>query len=120
VVRQRRDSSPKGGAGLGEAVRRHLGVTILRELPADADTNGSRAPRHHGVPGAREEAAAGFPLLFGVGLPALREGLARGVGRRAAAVQALFRLVAVLPDTNFLHRGGGGGLAFTHSGKSSL
>lgn len=104
-----------GGADLGEAVRHHFGAAILRELPADAGTNGARAARRHGVPGAREEAAAGFPHLFGVALPALHESLARGAERRAAMVQALFRLVAVLPDTNLLHRGGASGLAFART-----
>jgi triphosphoribosyl-dephospho-CoA synthase len=99
------------GDALGAAVQRHFGAA-LRELPAAPESHGSRAVRLHGVAGARGEALAGFPHLFGVALPVLRSSLARGAGRRRAALQALNALVAELPDTNLLHRGGAGGLAF--------
>ncbi|MBI5068587.1 MAG: triphosphoribosyl-dephospho-CoA synthase [Deltaproteobacteria bacterium] len=102
------------GDDLGAAVRRHFGAA-LRDLPPDPRSHGSRAARHHGLPGARDEALAGFPHLFGVALPALRSCLARGAGRRRAALQALYALVAALPDTNLLHRGGAGGLAFAQA-----
>jgi triphosphoribosyl-dephospho-CoA synthase len=88
----------------------------LRELPAAEGTHGAAVARRHGVGGARAEAAAGFPHLFEVALPALRGALRRGAGRRAAAVQALLATVAVLPDTNLLWRGGPAGLAFARAG----
>jgi len=102
------------GDGLGAAVQRHFGAA-LRALPADPASHGSRASRRHGLPGARDQARAGFPHLFGVALPALRGCLARGAGRQRAALQALFGLVAALPDTNLLHRGGAEGLAFAQA-----
>jgi triphosphoribosyl-dephospho-CoA synthase len=100
---------------LGAAVRRHFGEAIRRELPASPRSHGGQAARLHGVGGAREEAAAGFPHVFALALPALRRALASGAGRRAAAVEGLFHLVAALPDTNLLHRGGAGGLAFARA-----
>jgi len=102
------------GDGLGEAVRRHFGEA-LDALPSDPASHGTRASQRHRLPGARDQARAGFPGLFEVALPAFREGLACGAGRQAAALQALFRLVAVLPDTNLLHRGGREGLAFAQA-----
>jgi triphosphoribosyl-dephospho-CoA synthase len=68
--------------------------------------------RRHGTGGARLEAAGGFPHLFEVALPELEGSLRRGAGRRAAAVQCLLSLIATLPDTNLLWRGGAPGLAF--------
>jgi triphosphoribosyl-dephospho-CoA synthase len=69
--------------------------------------------RRFGAGGAPAEAAAGFPGIYEVGLPALRQG-ARKVPRdaEAARVEACFALIAALDDTNLLHRGGLAGLGF--------
>ncbi|HET8541270.1 MAG TPA: triphosphoribosyl-dephospho-CoA synthase MdcB [Anaeromyxobacter sp.] len=101
---------PWAGDALSRAVRERWGDAIRRLAPA-AGSHGAAARRAHGVPGAREEAARGFPHVFEVGLPALEASLRRGASWNAARVQALFALVARLPDTNLLHRGGAGGLA---------
>ena len=105
-----------GRAAAGDALGREVASAFgpaLREAPGRAPaSHGAAVARWHGTGGAREEAAAGFPHLFGVALPALEEGLARGAGWRAAAAQALLSLVAALPDTNLLWRGGAEGLAF--------
>lgn len=79
---------------------------------ADDQTNGSRACRRYAVGGARGEAAMGFPHVFDVGLPALQSARERGVSERAARVQAFFSILAVLDDTNLLHRGHASGLAY--------
>ncbi len=73
-------------------------------------TNGQKAARAHGLRSALEEAALGFPAVFDVALPALQAALLAGVGERAARVQALFATMAVLDDTNLVHRGGLAGL----------
>lgn len=78
-------------------------------LPA---SNGQRVAQRFGMRSAAEEAAQGFPTLFGVTLPALQAALAGGATERAARVQALFATMAVLDDTNVVHRGGIGGLRF--------
>jgi triphosphoribosyl-dephospho-CoA synthase len=66
----------------------------------------------HAVGGAQGEAAAGFPSIYGIGLPAYRAALAQGGSANQARIQAFFALVAQLADTNLLHRGGAGGLAY--------
>lgn len=76
------------------------------------DSHGEAAIRRHGAFGARSHAAAGFPLLRDVVLPAL----SCGADPRRARVQALFAAMAVMDDTNLLHRGGTAGLAFVQAG----
>lgn len=81
---------------------------------ADDASHGSRACRRYAVGGARGEAAMGFPHVFDVGLPALRAARAAGASERAARAQAFFAILAVLDDTNLLHRGHASGLAYAH------
>jgi triphosphoribosyl-dephospho-CoA synthase len=102
-------------AALRDEVRHAFGRAIRRDLPRAATSHGAVVARRHGVGGARAEAAAGFPHLFEVALPALDGALARGTPRRAAAVEALLAAVAELPDTNLLWRGGPAGLAFARA-----
>ena len=61
-------------------------------------SHGRVASRRFGARGARGEAAAGFPHVTKIALPALRAGV--------AAPDVLLRLVATLDDTCVLHRGG--------------
>jgi len=105
-------------ATLGDTVRRHWGEAIVRPaIVAEAapPSHGMRVAQCYGIGGARAEAAAGFPHVFGVGLPAFEHSLARHGDRRRAAVQCFFNLVAQLPDTNLLHRGGAEGLRFAQT-----
>lgn len=99
------------GSALADTVRAAYGDAVRRLAPAPG-SHGAAAARAHGVPGAREEAALGFPHVFEVGLPALEASLRRGAARNEARIQCLFALVARLPDTNLVHRGGPEGLAF--------
>jgi len=69
-----------------------------------ASTHGERVLLRHAIPGAREHAASGFPVLRTVTFPALRLGLRRG-DRQLALLHALIATIAVLPDTNIVHRG---------------
>lgn len=78
-------------------------------------SNGQRVAQHYGMRGAGEEAAQAFPTLFEVTLPALQAAWASGATVRAARVQALFATMAVLDDTNNVHRGGIEGLRFVQS-----
>lgn len=87
----------------------------LLQAPLDAGSPGQRARVRHAVPGVREQAAAGFPLLREVAVPVLRAALADGLPRDAALLQTLMQLVAVTDDLNLLHRGGGDGLAFAQA-----
>ncbi|WP_395849897.1 triphosphoribosyl-dephospho-CoA synthase MdcB [Cystobacter fuscus] len=106
------------GAALGEAVRERWGRALIEAGHAARhdDSHGARAIRRYHVRGAREEASEGFPLVFTTALPALDGVLARTGCLERAMVQALFALMAVLPDTNLLHRGGAAGLDFVRDG----
>jgi triphosphoribosyl-dephospho-CoA synthase len=73
-------------------------------------SHGATATRQHGLRSAGAEAALGFPVLFETTLPALRSGLQSGATPAAARLQALFETIAVLDDTNLVHRGGLAGL----------
>ena len=103
---------PPTPGSLGAFVRHRWGNDILRG-PVPRQSHGTRVLRRYGAGGARAEAAAGFPCVYGVGLPAWRRGhrLADGDGN-AARVQAVFALIATVNDTNLLHRGGAEGLRF--------
>lgn len=84
----------------------------LRATPATWDSHGGSASRRFGVGGATAEAAAGFPTVCEYGLPALRRGRLLAPGDPVAArVHCFFALLAVVDDTNLLHRGGAAGLA---------
>ena len=106
----REAAMPVSAKTLAGIVRRRWAPSIL-DGPIPLDSHGSAALLRFGAGGAREQAATGFPHAVDVGLPALRLGrtLAPGDGE-AARVQAFFALLACLPDTNLLHRGGSAGL----------
>ncbi len=78
-------------------------------------SNGQRAAQRYGMRSAGDEAAQAFPTLFDVTLPALYCALDAGACARAARVQALFATMAVLDDTNNVHRGGLAGLRFVQA-----
>lgn len=72
----------------------------------EMETTGLRLYHTHCLAGVRGEAAAGFPAVFEVGFPALRQWLARGICENDAALAALLHLIAAVADTNLIHRGG--------------
>jgi triphosphoribosyl-dephospho-CoA synthase len=97
---------------LGATVTRLWGGSILGG-PVLLHSHGMRAHRRFGAGGARAEAANGFPSVYQVGLPALhRAALVAPGDAEAARVEACFALIAVVEDTNLLHRGGLDGLMF--------
>jgi triphosphoribosyl-dephospho-CoA synthase len=96
---------------LGAHVRTRWGEEVLAHR-RDPASHGSHATRRLGMGGAQAEAAAGFPSVYAVALPAWRRVREAGGDANAAAVHALFALVAVIDDTNLVHRGGEAGLQF--------
>ncbi|GJE81132.1 triphosphoribosyl-dephospho-CoA synthase MdcB [Methylorubrum thiocyanatum] len=104
---------PRPAAGaLGGFVRERYGAAIL-DGPVLLHAAGARVRRRHGVGGAPAEAAAGFPSVYRIGLPALRRGrAAQPCDEEAARVETCLALIAHVEDTNLLHRGGPDGLAF--------
>ena len=109
---------------LGEPASQQLG-TLVAEAWGDAlldaaastraDSHGLRVRRTLGLPGAREQAANGFPVLFGTTLPALQEARRRLGSDARALLHALIATIAVLPDSNLAHRGGRGGLEWARA-----
>ncbi|WP_429232469.1 triphosphoribosyl-dephospho-CoA synthase [Inquilinus ginsengisoli] len=92
-----------------DIVARRWGDAILRG-PIPLRSHGTDVLRRFGAGGARVEAAAGFPLVREIGLPALHQGRALAREEGAARIQAFFALMAEVEDTNLLHRGGAAGL----------
>lgn len=97
-------------ATLREALVGHWGAALADRARALPASHGVAAVQRHRVRGANEEAAAGMPVLFEVALPALQRRLDEGHGWREARLEALFHVMAVLDDTNLVHRGGLAGL----------
>lgn len=101
---------------LGRLVAAKWGVNILlagvqdqvRHL--DTPTHGRRVKDAFGLPGAREQASEGFPVLFWTTLPQLRWALSEGLSAEQAQLHALVCTIGKLPDTNLAHRGGLKGL----------
>ena len=83
----------------GGDLRRHA-------LAADGSSHGGRVRQTSGLGGVREEAAAGFPLVFDLALPHLREVADAGLTADAARVETIFVLMRAAADTNVLYRGG--------------
>ena len=95
----------------GEALAERAKATRL----AAPTSNGQRVAQRYGLRSAGDEAARAFPTLFDTTLPALQAALSWGASARAARVQALMATMAVLDDTNVVHRGGLEGLRFVQS-----
>ena len=110
-------------ASLSKLVIDHWAAAICMAdadaLPV-ADSNGARACRTFAVGGARGEAAAGFPHVFQIGLPALHAVLRDGGTREMAECQAFFAIMQGLDDTNLLHRGGATGLAYARDAAAAF
>lgn len=96
---------------LGELVAREWSEAIMAAAPSAPPSNGGRVRAALGLPGAREHAAGGLPVLFDITLPALRHARAALGDTPAASLHALMSTAAVLPDTTLAHRGGLAGLA---------
>ncbi|GKS83543.1 triphosphoribosyl-dephospho-CoA synthase MdcB [Acidovorax sp. SUPP1855] len=108
-----REGTPLQPAALREALRRHWGAALAERAERTLRTPrlpGGIAAARHGLRGAAQEAALGFPVLFDTAVPALRHALARGLGVQQARVDTLFSVMAVLDDSNLAHRGGLAGL----------
>jgi len=103
------------GHVLSRIVRERWGNDILGSAPLESLSHGRLVASQYGVPGARQEAGAGFPHVFKVGLPTLRESLLKGADLHTAIIQSFFSLMAVLPDNNLLYRGGKQGLMYAQA-----
>ena len=116
----RRSGGVEGAAPLGSVVARRWGREIL-SAPVTLRSHGLEARRRYGAGGARCQAADGFPAVYGVGLPALRQAaIMAPTNAEAIRVHACFSLIAAVEDTNLLHRGGIAGLCFAQNAARSF
>ena len=97
---------------LGSVVASRWGVNILLAgvQPGVLASHGKQVKNTFGLPGAREQAAQGFPVLFCTTVPQLNWALSACVSPDQAKLHALVCTIAQLPDTNLAHRGGLTGL----------
>jgi triphosphoribosyl-dephospho-CoA synthase len=105
---------------LGRLVVERWASAILSG-PALLRSHGALAARRYGAGGAKFEAAGGFPSVYDIAIPALHAGRKRAPhDEEAARIQACMALIAVVVDTNLLHRGGSEGLSFAQAGASAF
>lgn len=109
-------------AALGRLPRKQwkLSDTILKECAAmtagliasdfagltreNAITTGQKLYLEHRITGVRGQMEAGLPAVRDVGLPVLKEGLARGLDLNRAGCGALLALITAAVDTNLIAR----------------
>lgn len=91
-----------------------LGRHYLDQMAASdtEETGGEKQYRLYGLPGARGEAAAGFPSVTKIALPVLEEEIARGASLQQAGRTALLHLMATVKDSNVIRRAGMPGQAW--------
>ncbi len=81
-------------------------VELASLTPDRAHTGGEQQYLSLGITGVRGEAAAGFPSVKNVALPALENALASGKSINDAGLAALVALMAQVLDSNVIRRGG--------------
>jgi len=101
-----------GGGRVRSALLNRWGDALAARAARPSLLPGGQAAQRYGLRSASAEAALGFPVLFQTAVPALRHALQRGASPRAAQLDALFHVIAVLDDANLAHRGGLDGLHF--------
>lgn len=109
----------RGGAATAEALRQTIlsqwGPALnMHSAPSlsEKHSHGQQVARQYAASGAREEAALGFPSIFELALPRLRQSLHEGRSLYLAQVDSFFALMAHISDTNLYHRGGVDGIAY--------
>jgi triphosphoribosyl-dephospho-CoA synthase len=95
------DANPSAVAQVAGMVAR-----LPDRFAPEVASNGARVCKRYGVVGARGEARDGFPHVVNIGLPALLSARERGVDETCARLDTLIAIMAHLPDTCLLHRGG--------------
>ena len=70
----------------------------------NAVTIGQKLYLNHQITGVRGQMEAGLPAVKEVGLPVLKEGLARGLDMNSAGCAALLALITAATDTNLIAR----------------
>lgn len=96
--------------GISETGKVAAQAAALARLPDMAvtqrESHGLRVKQLYQVPGAKEEAQAGFPHITRNGLPELQRSRAMGFPRSIQELNALLSIMSTLTDTCVLSRGG--------------
>lgn len=103
-----RDQIPWTGETLRDMEQRMV-VRVLREelgrlRTGPAATHGVRNLQQYGASGIRGEAIQGYPAVWTLALPALRQGRTKGRDWNRVKLQALLTLMAACEDSNILAR----------------
>jgi triphosphoribosyl-dephospho-CoA synthase len=101
---------PVDASSLRDTLLARWGSTLEDRARRAPTLPGGIAARRHGLRSASAEAAAGFPVLFEIAVPALEAARARHMGRQQVLLDTLFNIMAILDDSNLAHRGGIEGL----------
>ena len=111
----------KGEAGIEETVSSAARLAKLTDTTCPpVFSKGRYASRRYKVPGAREEAQAGFPHVMQLALPQLAKSRQQGASEEAARIDALIAIMTSLPDTSVLSRGGVNALKDMQTGASAV
>ena len=102
----------RGALAVRESLRAQWGAALFERAGRARSGHGHRLAREHGLRSANEEAAHGMPVLFEHAWPALQRARALRLSPRHARLHCLMHAIAVLDDTNLVHRGGLRALAF--------
>lgn len=117
------DRSRRSSDAILDGVREMCRGLVAAEL-AGSDTAGRRLFRDAGLPGARGQAEAGYPIVRERMLPLLRarnQGVEpAGAPHDAALLDALLASIAALDDSCLHSRGGIGALEFAREGASRV
>lgn len=97
----------------------HL-ARIPDSLAPTVFSKGLKATHRYQVPGAREEAAQGFPHVMTLGLPQLQRSRRHGAGENHAMLDALMAIMTTLSDTCVLSRAGLEGLTRMRQGAQAV
>lgn len=100
-----------------------IAATIARytdRYAPNSGSHGTHVKRHYGTGGARDEAERGFPHVIDIGLPALQQARHQGIAECYARLDSLLAIMAVLPDTCILYRGGKQALVQTQERASAI
>lgn len=87
---------------------RQIAQSLETSLEEEACLSGLWARQRAEVPirGARQEALSGFPSVFTLGLPVLRQSLLAGRDGNSAGLRSLLAILASVQDTTLIKRGG--------------
>ncbi|RMX06615.1 triphosphoribosyl-dephospho-CoA synthase MdcB [Corticibacter populi] len=97
------------------ALQTHWGAALAQRARQPSTLPGGIAVQRYGLRGAMQEAALAFPAVFEAGWPAWQHARLRGLSPRQTQLHSFFSLLAVLDDSNLVHRGGLAGLAFARA-----